>query len=83
MSQTLKLLPIVRAYCGGHGLDPQDEKTSAYTARYALHLAATNILFFMQAVEDKNKSTKTEDEASTSKIPEQKKSSDFDDDIPF
>ena len=55
MSQTFKILPTVRAHYGGHGLAEEID----YMARYALHLAATNILLFMQAVEAKNKSTKT------------------------
>ena len=70
--QTLKLSPTTRAYYGAHGFDPRDEKTPAYMARYALHLAATNILFFTQAVEAKDKSTEPEEN-----------SSDLDDDIPF
>ena len=68
MSQTFKALPTVRAHYGGHGLAEEID----YMARYALHLAATNILFFMQAVEARNKSTKTEEN-----------SSGIDDDIPF
>ena len=47
-------LPCVRAHFGGHGFAPRVEKTHACIARYALHLAATNILFFMQIVELKN-----------------------------
>lgn len=67
-SQSLKFLPDVRAHFGAHGEAPQpDKETPAYMARYALHLAATNILLFMQAAEFKNKLTESE----------------LDDDIPF
>ena len=84
---TLKLLPVVRANFGGHGENPEDEETPDFIARYALHLAATNILFFMQAVEDKNEPTESENTISTDKTSTDETSNSnsptLDDDIPF
>ena len=85
-SQSFKFLSDVRAHFGGHGSAPQEE-TPDFMARYALHLAATNILFFMQAVEAKNEPIETENALSSTKSSPDETSdnnpSSLPDDIPF
>lgn len=82
-SQSFKFLPDVRAHFGGHGSAPEDKETPDFMARYALHLVATNILFFIQAVGPK-KPSETEDETSTDETSSNNSGGgDLDDDIPF
>ncbi len=42
-------LPVVRNKLGGHGQGKEPIKVHAYFAGYALHLAATNIVFLVEA----------------------------------
>ena len=48
-------LPLVRDKDGAHGKGAEDKEPPSYMAAYALHLAATNILFLVQAFEDGGK----------------------------
>ena len=42
-------MPTVRNKLGGHGQDKDARKVADYFAGYALHLAATNIVFLVEA----------------------------------
>ena len=42
-------LPTVRNQHGGHGQGPDKRKVAPFVAAYALHLAATNIVFLIEA----------------------------------
>jgi hypothetical protein len=48
-------LPTVRHRLGGHGQGKDSRKVPDYFAGYALHLAATNIVFFVEAHEALNR----------------------------
>lgn len=83
LSQSFKFLSDVRAHFGAHGSAPEDEETPDFMGRYALHLTATNILFFVQAVESK-KSNETGNKIFTDETSDSNsKGDDLDDDIPF
>jgi uncharacterized protein DUF7014 len=45
-------LPTVRNKLGGHGQGKDTRKAADYFAGYALHLAATNIVFLVEAHND-------------------------------
>ena len=45
-------LPQVRNVKGAHGQGPQRTETPEYVAAYALHLAASNIVFLVDAMEE-------------------------------
>lgn len=47
-------LPKLRSEEGAHGQGPEPRRTPEYMGSYALHLAATNILFLVEAHKDKS-----------------------------